>query len=156
MKLFARSKPKISVQSTKKDGYSGWVKCTECNEMVHANDLQENKHCCPKCDHHYRLTGLQRIQLLAEDQLMDFACKRGLSHGRIICLALCYNGVGKWATVLKSGDCSSYGLLNCKARQDICGQLVVWPCGGETSAPAHPCARGGTVHPVHKKGPAGV
>ena len=66
MKLFARSKPKISVQSTKKDGYSGWVKCTECNEMVHANDLQENKHCCPKCDHHYRLTGLQRIQLLAD------------------------------------------------------------------------------------------
>jgi len=66
MGLFSRNKPKISVQSSKKDGYSGWVKCTHCNEMIHANELQENKHCCPKCDHHYRLTGLQRIQLLVD------------------------------------------------------------------------------------------
>jgi acetyl-CoA carboxylase carboxyl transferase subunit beta len=66
MGLFSRHKPKIKIQSTKKDGYSGWVKCTHCNEMIHANDLQENKHCCPKCDHHYRLTGLQRVQLLAD------------------------------------------------------------------------------------------
>ncbi len=66
MGLFSRQKPKISVQSSKKDGFSGWVKCTQCNEMIHANELQENKHCCPKCDHHYRLTGLQRVQLLAD------------------------------------------------------------------------------------------
>ncbi len=66
MGLFSRSKPKIKVQTTKKDGYSGWVKCTHCNELVHANQLQENQHCCPKCDYHYRLTGLQRVELLAD------------------------------------------------------------------------------------------
>lgn len=66
MGLFSRSKPKIKVQTTKKDGYSGWVKCTHCHELVHANELQENKHCCPKCDYHYRLTGLQRVELLAD------------------------------------------------------------------------------------------
>jgi acetyl-CoA carboxylase carboxyl transferase subunit beta len=66
MRLFSRSKPKIKVQSTKKDGYSGWVKCTHCNELIHANELQGNKHCCPKCDYHYRLTGLQRVELLAD------------------------------------------------------------------------------------------
>jgi len=66
MRLFKRSKPKIHVQTSKKDGYSGWVKCTHCNELIHANELQENKHCCPKCDYHYRLTGLQRIQLLVD------------------------------------------------------------------------------------------
>lgn len=66
MSLFKRSKPKIKVQTSKQDGYSGWVKCTHCNEMIHANQLQENKHCCPKCDYHYRLTGLQRIQLLVD------------------------------------------------------------------------------------------
>ncbi len=67
MGLFSRSKPKIKIQTTKKDGYSGWVKCTHCNELIHANELQENKHCCPKCDYHYRLTGLQRIQLLVDE-----------------------------------------------------------------------------------------
>ena len=68
MGLFSRNKPKIKVQTTKKDGYSGWVKCTHCNEMIHANELQQNLHCCPKCNYHYRLTGLQRVQLLADEE----------------------------------------------------------------------------------------
>jgi acetyl-CoA carboxylase carboxyl transferase subunit beta len=67
MGLFSRNKPKIKVQTSKKDGYSGWVKCTHCNEMVHANELQQNLHCCPKCNHHYRLTAPQRIQLLVDE-----------------------------------------------------------------------------------------
>ncbi len=66
MGLFSRSKPKIQDKTTKRDGYSGWVKCTSCNELIHANELQGNKHCCPKCGHHYRLTGLQRIDLLVD------------------------------------------------------------------------------------------
>jgi acetyl-CoA carboxylase carboxyl transferase subunit beta len=68
MGLFSRNKPKIKVQTAKKEGYSGWVKCTECHELIHAHQLQENRHCCPKCDHHYRLTGLQRVQLLADGE----------------------------------------------------------------------------------------
>jgi acetyl-CoA carboxylase carboxyl transferase subunit beta len=67
MGLFSRSKPKIKVQTTKKDGYSGWVKCTHCNDMIHATELQQNLHCCPKCSYHYRLSGSQRIQLLADE-----------------------------------------------------------------------------------------
>ena len=66
MGLFSRNKPKIKVQTTKKDGYSGWVKCTHCNDMVHATELQQNLHCCPKCNYHYRLSATQRIQLLTD------------------------------------------------------------------------------------------
>lgn len=66
LRLFTRHKPKIKVESTKKDGFSGWVKCTKCEEMVHANELQENHNCCPKCNHHYRLSALQRVELLAD------------------------------------------------------------------------------------------
>lgn len=67
MGLFSRNKPKIKVQTTKKDGYSGWVKCTHCTEMVHATELEKNMHCCPKCNHHYRLSGRQRIALLTDE-----------------------------------------------------------------------------------------
>jgi acetyl-CoA carboxylase carboxyl transferase subunit beta len=67
MGLFSRNKPKIKIQTTKKDGYSGWVKCTHCNDMVHANELQQNLHCCPKCNYHYRLTAAQRIGLLVDE-----------------------------------------------------------------------------------------
>lgn len=66
MPLFARSKPKIKVQTTKKDGYSGWVKCTHCHEMIHVNELEQNLHCCPKCNYHSRLSADQRIKLLAD------------------------------------------------------------------------------------------
>jgi len=66
MGLFSRHKPKIKVQTTKKDSFSGWVKCTGCNELIHANEVQENMHCCPKCDYHYRLTAMQRIELLTD------------------------------------------------------------------------------------------
>jgi acetyl-CoA carboxylase carboxyl transferase subunit beta len=66
MGLFSRNKPKIKIQTTKKDGYSGWVKCTHCHDLVHANELQQNLHCCPKCNYHYRLSAQQRVHSLAD------------------------------------------------------------------------------------------
>ncbi len=67
MGLFSRSKPKIKIQTTKKDGFSGWIKCSGCAELIHANELSQNLNCCPKCSHHYRLSLKQRIQLLADE-----------------------------------------------------------------------------------------
>lgn len=66
MRLFTRDKPKIKVQTSKKDGFSGWLKCTHCNEMIHADELQRNVNCCPKCDYHYRLSTEERINSLAD------------------------------------------------------------------------------------------
>ena len=66
MGLFSRDKPKIKVQTIKKDGFSGWLKCTHCNEMIHANELQLNSNCCPKCDYHYRLSADERMNTLAD------------------------------------------------------------------------------------------
>lgn len=67
MGLFSRDKPKIKVQSTKKDGFSGWLKCTRCNELIHTNELQQNSNCCPKCDYHYRLSVDERLKNLADN-----------------------------------------------------------------------------------------
>jgi len=66
MGLFSRNKLKIKVSSTKKDGFSGWIKCTNCSELIHSNELQKNLNCCPKCNHHYRLNTKQRIDILAD------------------------------------------------------------------------------------------
>jgi len=68
MGLFSRNQPKIKVQSTKKDGFSGWVKCAECQELIHASEIQKNLHCCPKCNHHYRLSAQQRVHILADEE----------------------------------------------------------------------------------------
>ncbi len=66
MGLFSRSKLKIKVETAKKDNFSGWIQCSGCSEMVHANELHHNVNCCPKCGYHYRLSVKQRIELLAD------------------------------------------------------------------------------------------
>ena len=66
MGLFSRQKPKIKIQTIKKDGFSGWIKCTHCSDMIHASEMEQNLHCCPKCDYHYRLSGTQRMGLLVD------------------------------------------------------------------------------------------
>lgn len=66
MGLFSRDKPKIKIQTTKKDSYSGWLKCTDCDELIHLKQLQQNLSCCPKCNYHYRLPVDERIKLLAD------------------------------------------------------------------------------------------
>ncbi|SYX08830.1 Acetyl-coenzyme A carboxylase carboxyl transferase subunit beta,acetyl-CoA carboxylase subunit beta,Acetyl-CoA carboxylase, carboxyltransferase component (subunits alpha and beta),acetyl-CoA carboxylase, carboxyl transferase, beta subunit,Carboxyl transferase domain [Chlamydia poikilotherma] len=66
MRLFSYDKPKIKVQKIKADGFSGWLKCTYCHEMIHANELGQNFNCCPKCSYHYRITAAERIKLLAD------------------------------------------------------------------------------------------
>jgi acetyl-CoA carboxylase carboxyl transferase subunit beta len=62
MLFFKRDKPKIKVQSSKRDGYSGWLKCTHCQELIHAGELEKNHNCCPKCDYHYRISLDERLR----------------------------------------------------------------------------------------------
>ena len=67
MGLFSRHKAKIKIQTTKRDSFSGWLKCTHCNELIHAKELEQNSNCCPKCDYHYRLSADERIKSLSEE-----------------------------------------------------------------------------------------
>lgn len=71
MRLFSRDKPKIKVESTKADGFSGWLKCSHCHEMIHTNELTDNLNCCPKCDYHYRLSAFERIELIADPDTFE-------------------------------------------------------------------------------------
>lgn len=67
-RLFSRQQPKIKIQTAKSDGFSGWVQCGGCSEMIHVQELKNHLHCCPKCDHHYRLSASQRIDLLCDKE----------------------------------------------------------------------------------------
>ena len=66
MGFFSRRKPNIKVQTSKRDGFSGWLKCSNCKELIHIKELENSLNCCPKCQHHYRIPALDRIQLLAD------------------------------------------------------------------------------------------
>lgn len=66
MFFFSREKPKIKQKTTKKDSFSGWLKCTHCSELIHAQELKSNLSCCPKCEYHYRMSAHERIELLCD------------------------------------------------------------------------------------------
>ncbi len=65
MGLFSR-KPKIKAQTSKRDGFGGWIQCSGCRELIHASQLEQKLNCCPKCGYHYRISLRERIALLAD------------------------------------------------------------------------------------------
>jgi acetyl-CoA carboxylase carboxyl transferase subunit beta len=44
-----------------------WKKCVSCGEIIQTDKLEENAHVCPFCEHHYRLTSEDRLNILLDD-----------------------------------------------------------------------------------------
>jgi len=43
-----------------------WVKCMGCRQPIYKPDLEANLNVCPKCQHHFKMSASQRIDLLLE------------------------------------------------------------------------------------------
>lgn len=51
-----------------------WKKCQSCGEILQFDKLEENLNVCPYCDHHYRLSGEERIsQIVDENTFEEYA-----------------------------------------------------------------------------------
>jgi acetyl-CoA carboxylase carboxyl transferase subunit beta len=44
-----------------------WVKCAACKEMVYKKEVVRNANVCPKCDYHFRISAIERIEMLVDD-----------------------------------------------------------------------------------------
>ena len=52
---------------SKKDIPSGlWMRCPGCEGMLYRKVVAENLEVCPQCDHHFRLTGMPRVEQLTD------------------------------------------------------------------------------------------
>jgi acetyl-CoA carboxylase carboxyl transferase subunit beta len=43
-----------------------WIKCEGCKEPLWRKDLESNLNVCPKCGYHYRITAMERLNLLLD------------------------------------------------------------------------------------------
>jgi acetyl-CoA carboxylase carboxyl transferase subunit beta len=43
-----------------------WTNCFQCRELLYTRDLRENLHVCPKCQYHFRIGAVERIEQLAD------------------------------------------------------------------------------------------
>jgi acetyl-CoA carboxylase carboxyl transferase subunit beta len=44
-----------------------WVKCSECEEVIFAKELERNLKVCPKCNFHFKLSAPERTALLVDE-----------------------------------------------------------------------------------------
>jgi acetyl-CoA carboxylase carboxyl transferase subunit beta len=43
------------------------TKCQNCRETLYTKDLENNHNVCPKCNHHFRISAVKRIELLLDE-----------------------------------------------------------------------------------------
>lgn len=44
-----------------------WVKCDACNSVLYCEELDRNKHVCPKCGHHHRIGARRRLAIFLDE-----------------------------------------------------------------------------------------
>jgi acetyl-CoA carboxylase carboxyl transferase subunit beta len=60
-------KPKEAVEKQTAIPEGLWVKCDECKEIVYRKEVEANLNVCPKCGYHFRITALERFEMLFDD-----------------------------------------------------------------------------------------
>ena len=44
-----------------------WIKCDGCGELLYQKGLEKNLRVCPKCDHHFRISSKEYINILVDE-----------------------------------------------------------------------------------------
>lgn len=69
MSWFEKILPSIKqVTERKKNVPEGlWTKCPKCESTLYRAEVKRNQEVCPKCDHHMRLGGRERLEVFLDD-----------------------------------------------------------------------------------------
>lgn len=43
-----------------------WIRCQECEAMVYRKNVEQNLHVCPECNHHMRISAIERARQLCD------------------------------------------------------------------------------------------
>jgi acetyl-CoA carboxylase carboxyl transferase subunit beta len=62
----APKKPKEQRASKVPEGL--WVKCDQCREIIYSKELARNFKICPRCGHHFRLSAVERLRMLFDEE----------------------------------------------------------------------------------------
>jgi acetyl-CoA carboxylase carboxyl transferase subunit beta len=67
MAWFKKGKP-VKADKKVKIPEGSWVKCNNCKEIIYRQELDKNVKVCPKCNYHFRISAMERLALLVDDQ----------------------------------------------------------------------------------------
>ena len=43
-----------------------WLRCPSCAQMIYRRQMEANLHCCPECEHHFRIGAVERVRQLLD------------------------------------------------------------------------------------------
>jgi len=66
MSWYKKLLPKISTLKKKGVPEGVWTKCPQCTAILYSRELKRNLYVCTKCNHHFRLTARQRLELFLD------------------------------------------------------------------------------------------
>lgn len=70
---FFKNFKKDDNKSNQKDTTSHWVKCPKCAALMYYKEVLSQSQVCPKCNHHFRISAEQRIELLCDqDSFVEY------------------------------------------------------------------------------------
>ena len=64
-----------------------WMKCPACDSVLYRAEIERNLHVCPKCSHHMRINGRERLAIAA---FVDIARSRAEGRDCMSDLSICH------------------------------------------------------------------
>lgn len=61
MAWFKKGKTEDRASQTLKVAEGMWLKCNHCREIVYRKEVDRNSKVCPKCDYHFPISVIERI-----------------------------------------------------------------------------------------------
>ncbi len=43
-----------------------WLRCPSCSHLIYRKQMEANLHCCPECQHHFRVNAADRIEMILD------------------------------------------------------------------------------------------
>jgi acetyl-CoA carboxylase carboxyl transferase subunit beta len=43
-----------------------WLRCPSCSHLIYRKQMEANLHCCPECQHHFRVNAADRIEMIVD------------------------------------------------------------------------------------------
>lgn len=67
MAWFKRTKSNIETTEKKEIDEGHWIKCPNCEEIMHKKQWENNYYLCTKCDHHFRIGSEEYFKILFDE-----------------------------------------------------------------------------------------
>ena len=65
-KIVARTWTEVKVQRRSAIPEGLWLRCPACEQMIYRKQMETNLHCCPECQHHFRISATERVTQLCD------------------------------------------------------------------------------------------